>query len=86
MAWQTGLGNGNQVISAYFGSWPTKLPAMSDEELLQAWRTAVTTGVDQRITLAESAAIVRFGIAGWRQHYAARFSDQTYYQFPRKPG
>ena len=67
-------------------AFATKLPAMSDEELLQAWRTAVTTGVDQRITLAESAAIVRFGIAGWRQHYAARFSDQTYYQFPRKPG
>jgi hypothetical protein len=63
----------------------TKLPAMSDEELLQAWRAAVTTGVKRRITLAETAAIIRFGFAGWRQQYAARFSDQTYYQFPRKP-
>jgi hypothetical protein len=67
-------------------AFATKLPAMSDEELLQAWRAAVTTGVDQRITMAESAAIVRFGSAGWRQHYAARFSGQTYYLFPRKPG
>ena len=63
----------------------TKLPALSNEELLQTWRAAVTAGVKQRITLAETAAIIRFGFAGWRQQYAARFSDQTYYQFPRKP-
>jgi hypothetical protein len=64
----------------------TKLPAMSDEGLLQVWHAAVITGVAQRITLAERAAIVRFGLAGWRQQYAARFSGQTYYLFPRKPG
>jgi hypothetical protein len=61
-------------------------PALSTVLAVAKIVPAVTTGVDQRITLAESAAIVRFGYAGWRQHYAARFSDQTYYQFPRKPG
>ena len=35
----------------------TKLPALSDEELLQTWRAAVTAGVKQRITLAETAAV-----------------------------
>jgi hypothetical protein len=47
----------------------------------RAWDASVTAK-----WCAEPMTGIKLPFAGWRQHYAARFSDQTYYQFPRKPG
>ena len=62
----------------YFG----RLQEMSEEELMQELHTAVSADDEQRIALIESIIVGCFDYTAWKLRYAAKFPDQTYYQFP----
>lgn len=60
------------------------LRAMPDNEFMEAWHKAISSGDEPRLALIESTATGRFGIAGWMDRYIAQYPNQTRYQRPPK--
>ncbi len=61
-----------------------KLQTMNLDEFMEAWHDAISSGDNDKIGIAESIAVTRFGPANFRERYAEKYLNQTHYQFPAK--